>query len=88
MTVSEDTVRLQNMGGNLAVIVGLDNDRELGELTAVSSSPDDVSVRREVIEGVTTRALFVLRSISPKAGVYQVRFEMPCGSREIAVRVR
>ncbi len=87
LNVSEESVTLQN-GGGLAIIVGRENDEELEGLDATSTSPDDVSVRREMIEGVKTRALFVLRSISAKSGVYQVKFTMPCGERELTVKVR
>lgn len=88
INVSEENITLQAGGGDLAVIVGLENDGDLEGLTAVSTSPRDVSVRREVIAGVKARALFVLRATSAKAGIYQVRFVMPCGRREIVVRVR
>jgi len=88
LTVSEETVTVQTGGNATAVIIGLDNDGDVDAVTAVSTSPDDVGVRREVIGGVKTRALFVVRALSEKTGVYQVRFEMPCGKREIVVRVR
>ena len=88
LTVSDETISLQTGGRDVAVVVGREDDGELDGLTAVSASPANVSVRREVITGVTGRALFVLRSISQDPGDYQVLFEMPCGKREIAVRVR
>lgn len=87
LTVSEATVTLQTGGGDVAVVVGRTDDNELDGLTAVSTSPENVSVKRQIIEGMRTRALFVLHP-GDKAGVYQVRFEVPCGMREIVVRVR
>jgi hypothetical protein len=89
ITVSEENINLHSGGGDLAVVVGrADDDEDLDGLTAVSTSPQDVGVRREKIEGVTGRAIFVLRSITAKPGIYQVRFEMPCGKKEIVVKVR
>ena len=87
LTVSEAVVTLQTGGGDVAVIVGRSDDNELDGLTAVSTSPENVGVRRQILEGMRTRALFVLHP-GEKVGVYQVRFEMPCGMREIVVRVR
>lgn len=86
--LSEETLTIRTGGGGLAVVVGLENDGDLGDLTATSTSPADVSVRREIISGVRSRALFVVSSISGKTGVFQVKFELPCGAREIIVRVR
>ena len=88
VTVSEDSITLQNGGGDLAVIVGQVEDGDLESLTAISTSPENVSVRREAIPGVRTRALYVVRSISSKSGVYQVKFEMPCGRKELVVKVK
>jgi hypothetical protein len=65
-----------------------DESEDLDGLTAVSTSPENVSIRRENIEGIKARAIFVLRSVSAKPGIYQVRFELPCGSKEIVVKVR
>lgn len=88
LTVSEETVTLQSGGGDLAVIVGTsEDDEDLDSLTAVSTDPDQVAVRREAIAGVKARALFVLRP-GTKTGVFQVKFELPCGKKEIVVRVR
>ena len=88
LTVSEETVTLQTGGGDLAVIVGrIDDAEDLEGLTATSTSPDTVSVRREPIAGVKARALFVLRP-GERTGVFQVLFQMPCGKKEIVVRVR
>lgn len=88
LTVSEETVTLQSGGGDLAVIVGRTDDAEdLEGLTATSTDPTVVSVRREPIAGVKARALFVLRP-GTRAGVFQVKFEMPCGKKDVVVRIR
>lgn len=88
ITVSEETINLKAASGKLAVIVGLDDDGDVDAVQASSSSPKDVTVRREAISGLTTRALFVLQSVSERLGLYQVNFELPCGKRTIAVNVR
>ena len=72
----------------MAVIIGLDDDGELDGLTATANSPKNVSVVRKTIEGVTTRAIYVVKSISPNTGMYQIKFEMPCGKKEVLVRVK
>lgn len=88
LNVSEETVTVQSGGGDLAVIVGLEDDGDLEGITATSSSSADVSVRREMIAGVKARALFVIRSASAKIGVFQVTLELPCGKKNIVVKVR
>lgn len=88
LTVNQESVNLNSDGRDLAIIVGLENDAEFEGLKAVSSSPQDVSVRQEPIAGVKTRALFVLKSVSAKTGVYQITFELPCGKKSITIRVR
>ncbi len=85
--ISEDMITLSAKGGDLAVIVGIDGG-DLDAIKAISSSPDDLSIRRDVMAGVRSRAIFVLRSISAKAGTYQVRFELPCGKKDVTVNVR
>ncbi len=88
ITVSEENISLRSGGGDLAVIVGRTDEDDLDGLTAISTSPLNVSVRQEVIKGVTARALFVVRSISPNTGEYKVSFVLPCGIKEIVVNVR
>jgi hypothetical protein len=88
LTASEDNIALKNGGGEPVMIGRADESDDLEGLTGVSTSPENISIRRENIEGIKTRAIFVVRSISDKAGVYQVKFELPCGTKEIVVRVR
>lgn len=88
ITFSEETINLQTGAGDLAVIVGREDDAELGGISAVSSSPADISVRRQQIAGMKTRALFVVRPLSDRVGVYQITFEMACAKRDLIVRLR
>ncbi len=86
--IDVESITLKHSEGVLAVIVRLDNDESLEALQALSSSPEDVTVRRESVEGLKTQSLFVVRSISAKTGDYKVTFEMPCGKKEITVKVQ
>jgi len=70
------------------VIIGTDDDRNMDDITATASSTTDISVRREPIESVKLRALFVIRSLTGKPGMFQIKFEMPCGKRDMIVKVR
>jgi hypothetical protein len=88
LTLDQDSITVPNSGSDRAVIVRRVDDGDIEGLTAVSTSPEDVSVRREVIAGIRTSALFVLRSRSARPGMFQVRFEAPCGKKEVVVRVQ
>ncbi len=87
LTVSEASITLKRGGGDLAVIVGREDDVDLEGLDATSSSEADVTVRRESIAGVKSRAIYALRSVSDKAGVYQVTFRLPCWTKTVEVNV-
>ncbi|MEP6944321.1 MAG: tetratricopeptide repeat protein [Acidobacteriota bacterium] len=88
LTFSDSTLTLQNKGGDLAVIVGTEDDRDLTGLTAVSSDPKNVEIRREAIDGIIARSLFILRSVTEQTGSFQVTFTLPCGRKELPVTVR
>lgn len=88
ITFSESAVNLQTGAGDLAVIVGREDDAELGGISAVSSSPADISVRRQQIAAMKTRALFIVRPVSERVGVYQITFEMACAKRDLIVNLR
>ncbi|MBP7415050.1 MAG: hypothetical protein KA831_00215 [Pyrinomonadaceae bacterium] len=87
-TASEPSITLQKAGSELAIIIGTETDEDLTDLTFVSSDPDEIGVRREEISAVKGRALFIVRTISGKAGLYQITFSLPCGKQEVEVRVR
>jgi tetratricopeptide (TPR) repeat protein len=84
---SEENLTIPGDSGEKAIIIGTENDLDLREIKARSSSPEYVSVRREAISGITTRALFVIRVESRRPGVYQVTFELSCGEKVIVVNV-
>jgi hypothetical protein len=89
VTTSEERITLQNNGGNLMVMVGAEGDADLKAIVARSSSPADITLVRELDSAsVKGRALFLIRSISKKPGLYQVTFELPCGKKDVQVSVR
>lgn len=90
LTVAQNTISLLNNGGNLGVLVGYNNDEgDISQITAVSSSFDDISVTLEPEIGKQSkRAFFVIKSISPKTGIFTVTFDSPCGKKEVQVKVR
>jgi tetratricopeptide (TPR) repeat protein len=89
INVSQSNVSLVNAVGSVAVLVGTGADGDTKTLTARSSSPADIEVIAEPeIEGVTGRALYLIRSKSEKTGVFQVTFQSTCGKKEVIVRVR
>jgi hypothetical protein len=87
--LSQENVSLINNGGSVGLIVTISEESGIDELTAISSSVKDIEVRLEPqIVGVGGRAFFVIKSISPRTGIYQITFRAPCGSRDVIVRVR
>lgn len=88
VTTSEASITLQDAGSELAIIIGTETDEDLSAMTAVSSSPNDVGVRRQEIAAIKGRALFVVRTANGKAGLFQVTFSVPCGKKDVEVRVR
>jgi hypothetical protein len=88
LLASEDSVSLEPGGGDVAVIVRLDGDGVIAGIAAASSNPKDVSVMQQRIVGMRTRAVFLIRTVSGKAGIYQVSFSLPCGKKDVLVKVR
>ncbi len=88
LTASEETITFENGSGDIAITVRREEDGDLEGLTAISSRPENIAIRREAIDGIKTQALFVVRPLSSKNGEYQLSFEMPCGKKEVAIKVR
>lgn len=87
--LSQENVSLINNGGTIGVLVSIDNNMDIKSVRPVSSSPDDVQVTVEPeIAGISGRAFYIVRSASPKIGVYQVTFAAACGKKELLVQVR
>jgi hypothetical protein len=67
----------------------LEGPGDIKTMIATSSSPKDVEVTLEPeISGVPDRRFFVIKSLTTATGAYQITFSMPCGSRDVLVRVR
>lgn len=89
VVVSQETVSLINNGGSVGILVNIEGPGDIKSVTTVSSSPKDIEVTLEPeIGGVPDRRFYVIRSISPALGVYQVTFLAPCGKKELVVTVR
>ena len=87
--VNQESASIIVDGGSLALIAELIGDGEAKEIKAESSSPADVeAVFDSEIGGQLKRALFVVRSVSQKRGIFTVTFEMPCGRKDVSVSVR
>ena len=88
ISVSQETISLIRDGGSVGLLVGVDGGN-IKDVKFVSSSPKDVAVIAEPeIAGVSGRALYVIKSLTASAGVYQVNFSSPCGRKEVTVKVR
>jgi tetratricopeptide (TPR) repeat protein len=85
ITSSSDTLRLNRSGGSQAVVIGRVDDGPIDGME-IAGVPE-VVIRRETVSGVTSRGLFVIRAVTAKAGLYQVKFKLPCGSKTIEVSV-
>lgn len=86
ISLSEETVTLASAGVEIGIIVGAEGDLE--GVNATVSSPDNITIRREPMTGVKSRAIFIVSSPSGKAGTYTVTFELPCGKKELTVIVK
>lgn len=89
LVVNQENISLLNGGGSLGVMVGFEGEGDFRQITAESSSPEDVEVRVDAdIAASQKRAFFIIKSISTKTGVFTVTFSAPCGKKEILVKVR
>ncbi len=89
ISVSQDSISLLNNGGKLGLLVGVEGAGDIKTVKALTGSPQDVEVTLEPeIAGVTGRAFYVIKSISPNTGTFKVTFEAPCGRKDVTVTVR
>lgn len=86
--VSQETIAISGEDGTVAVLVSVDEGVDIASVRGVSAS-DEIEVQREPrIAGIDDRIVYVLKSATKKAGLYQVSFEAPCGRKTVSVRVR
>ncbi len=83
---SQESISILNNGGSVGILVGIDGG-DLKDISAESSSPKDVDVKLEPAIG-GSNSFYIIKSITPAAGIYQVMFKAPCGGKELLVRVR
>ncbi|MCA1623258.1 MAG: hypothetical protein LC778_05570 [Acidobacteria bacterium] len=89
ITTSQENISIISGGGSLGVLVGFEDKDNLEEITAASSSPEDVEVVGEPEKGVNAmRSFFVIKSMNQRKGEFSVTFEAPCGKKVIFVSVR
>ncbi len=89
MDISQKNISIMSNGGSLGVLLTVSGDATVAPVKASSSSPRDLEVRAEPeIAGLPGQRYFLIKSISPATGMFQVSFESPCGKREVTVRVR
>lgn len=86
---SEDSVSVTSNGGTVGILVGIEGEGDIRDVTAKSSSPNDIQVTREPeIAGLAAQRFYVIKSISEATGIYQVKLEAKCGRKEVLVSVR
>ncbi len=89
---SQENVSIMRNGGTVGILVGISGPAgtsSASDIRAISRSPNDVEVVIEKNEAaVSSRVLFVIRSVSDETGTFKVVLLAPCGEKEISVRVR
>lgn len=89
MTLSSDNISIMNSGERLGILVTIEGEGDVNDISATSSSSKDVEVHVEpAIVGRPGTRYFLIRSISNSAGLYQAVFQSPCGRKEVRVNVR
>ena len=89
LELSDDSISILTGGGSQSVLATVTGDGNTEEIAALASSQRDIEVKAEPdISGTAGRRFYVIKSISPRPGIYKVNFESPCGRRELTVRAR
>ncbi len=90
LQISQDKLSIINDGGSLGMFVGFEGTGgDLNQIKVKSSSQKDLSIEFQSDIGILTgRAFYIIKSISPKTGIFTVIFESNCGKKEITVTVR
>jgi tetratricopeptide (TPR) repeat protein len=89
VTTSDERLTLMKNGGSLGLLVGVGSPGDLRDVKATPSSTEDLRVTREApITGLEDRAVFSVKAVGTKPGIYKVIFEVPCGRHQITINVR
>ena len=89
INLSQESVSVISDGGRVGLLVHVEAPGDAKHLTAISSRPRDIEVIMEPeISGIPDRRFFVIKSVSPAIGVYQITFATPCGKKDLIVTAR
>ena len=66
----------------------MDEGIDISTVKGVSNTEEIEVLREPRIAGIDDRVVYVLKSVSGNAGMYQVSFEAACGRKTVNVRVR
>jgi tetratricopeptide (TPR) repeat protein len=86
---SQERISLSGGGGSIGFFIDTGDPADLRTMKYFTSSPKDLSVRREPrLSSSDDRGFFIVRTLTRNTGTYQVIFEAACGRKEIAINVR
>jgi tetratricopeptide (TPR) repeat protein len=86
---SQEQISLSGGGGSIGFFIDTGDPADLRTMKYFTSSPKDLSVRREPrLSSSDDRGFFIVRTLTRNPGTYQVVFEAACGRKEIVVNVR
>ncbi len=88
IVLSQESVSLIS-GRQIGVLIVIQGEGKIDQLSVTSSSPLDISASLETdfVKG-SNRGFFTFKSISEKTGEFKITFELPCGKKEVLVKVR
>lgn len=88
IVLSQESVSLIS-GRQIGVLVVIQGEGKIDQLSVTSSSSQDITVSLEpdFVKG-SNRGFFNFKSISEKTGEFKITFELPCGKKEVLVKVR
>ena len=89
INLDQESIGILANGGKLGVLVSLQGAGDVSKITAASSNPTDIEITLDSDIGKSSNSVFfIVKSVSPKTGVFTVTFESPCGKKELQVKVR
>ncbi len=88
IVLSQESISLIS-GRQIGILIVIRGEGKIDQLSVTSSSPQDVTVSLEpdFVKG-SNRGFFTFKSIGEKTGEFKITFELPCGKKEVLVKVR